>query len=168
MSEEYTSVVGIFYPPAEARARFIEVGLRRSSRRSATHLLQCPVPVVQSYFGDEQPENLVVIQGINGVDLRFPLQVWYSPTAFEASHPVNEAIWQATLGSTSRPLYGPVVVLKYRGTRRLDYADTGTRDYTTLSAYFLSDGEKETPVEQDLASDEHGVEYVWQSTFCGE
>jgi len=102
------------------------------------------------------------------VDLRFPLQVWYSPTAFETSRPVNEAIQQATLGSTSRPWYGPVVVLKYRGTRRLGYADAGTRDHVTLSAYFLSDGEKETPVEQDQASEEHGVEYVWRSTFCDE
>jgi len=78
------------------------------------------------------------MQGLNGEPLRFPLQVWYSPTMLTRGHPINRAIIHVTSGAAEKPWAGPVVVLKYNGSRRQGYMDASVNDLPALSAYFLS------------------------------
>jgi len=98
----------------------------------------CPIPLVQSHFPDGQSEGIVLTQGLNGEPLRFPLHLWYSPTALQKSSPVNRAIYHITSGAAPKAWCGTVIVLKYNGSRRQGYSDAGSNDLPALSAYFLA------------------------------
>jgi hypothetical protein len=99
----------------------------------------CPIPLLQFYFGDEQPENTVLTKGLSGQDLRFPLQLWYSPSAMQNMSPINKAVQKMTHGLGSRVWCGSVVVLKFKGSRRTAYSNAGTRELPTLKAFFMAD-----------------------------
>jgi hypothetical protein len=98
----------------------------------------CPTPLVHGFFPGGQADSVVLTQGLNGEPLRFPLHLWYSPGALAANAPINQAIVRITSGSASRPWCGPVIVLKYNGSRRQGYSDAGPNDLPALSAYFLT------------------------------
>ena len=98
----------------------------------------CPTPLVHGYFPGGQADSVVLTQGLNGEPLRFPLQLWYSPGALAANAPINQAIVRITSGSAPKPWCGPVIVLKYNGSRRQGYSDAGPNDLPALSAYFLA------------------------------
>jgi hypothetical protein len=98
----------------------------------------CPTPLIQGHFPGGQANSFILTQGLNGEPLRFPLQLWYSPGALAANGPINQAIFRITSGAAAKPWCGPVVVLKYSGSRRQGYADAGSNDLPALSAYFLA------------------------------
>jgi hypothetical protein len=98
----------------------------------------CPTPLIQGHFPGGQANSLILTQGLNGEPLRFPLQLWYSPGALAANAPINQAIFRITSGAAAKPWCGPVVVLKYSGSRRQGYSDAGPNDLPALSAYFLA------------------------------
>jgi hypothetical protein len=123
------------YFPSIERPKLITINCRLGTK--ATQAL-CPVPEVESFFEDRQAEGIVLTQGLNGEPLRFPLHLWYSPTALQRGSPVNRAIYNITSGAANRHWCGPVVVLKYNGTRRQGYTDAGSNDLPALSAYFIA------------------------------
>jgi len=98
----------------------------------------CPIPILSSHFGDAEPNSIVLTQGLNGEPLRFPLHLWYDPSLLSKGSPVNRAIFHITSGAAEKPWAGPVVVLKFNGSRRQGYSDAGSNDLPALSAYFLS------------------------------
>lgn len=98
----------------------------------------CPQPLVNVHFPDGQAESIVLTQGLNGEPLRFPLHLWYSPTALSRSAPINRAIYHITSGAALKQWCGTVVVLKFNGSRRQGYSDAGSNDLPALSAYFLA------------------------------
>ena len=95
----------------------------------------CPIPLIQEYFPGAQVDNVVITQGLNGEPLRFPLHLWYSPGALAANTPINQSIFRITSGAASKPWCGPVIVLKYNGSRRQGYTDAGSNDLPVLSSY---------------------------------
>lgn len=125
------------HPPNQCpeRPRIISVSCRPSHKPSQG---MCPIPLVQSHFPDGQSEGIVLTQGLNGEPLRFPLHLWYSPTALQKSSPVNRAIYHITSGAAPKPWCGTVIVLKFNGSRRQGYSDAGSNDLPALSAYFLA------------------------------
>ncbi|KAJ6580954.1 hypothetical protein B0H19DRAFT_1113001 [Mycena capillaripes] len=131
---EYISVSAILFLADEDRPRIITVKCRPPHRPS--HGL-CPVPLLQPYF-DAPPESVVLTQGLNGELLRFPLHVFYSPTALTKGSPINRSIYHITSGAASKPWYGNVVAFKFSGSRRQGYTEAGSNDLPALSAYFLS------------------------------
>ncbi|THU90377.1 hypothetical protein K435DRAFT_864320 [Dendrothele bispora CBS 962.96] len=137
--EAHITVTGILYPPDEARPRFVEIGLRQAPFKSAHDTPECPIPLLQPYFGDEHPQNLILAKGLNGIEIRFPLQIWYSPMAFQTMFPINRAVQHATGVPNAKPWYGPVIVLKFRSSKKAGFTDAGTRDFTALLDYFLSE-----------------------------
>ena len=98
----------------------------------------CPTPLLQDYFREGVPNTIILTQGLNGEPLRFPLHIWYCPTSLQRGSPVNRAIYRITSGTAPKPWCGPVVVLKFNGSRRQGYSDAGTNDLPALSAYFLA------------------------------
>ncbi|THU90466.1 hypothetical protein K435DRAFT_676048 [Dendrothele bispora CBS 962.96] len=137
--EEQITVVGILYSTFEDGPRFVDIGLQQAPFKSAHDAPECPIPILQHYFGGEHPDNLTLAKGLNDIEIRYPLQLWYSPAAFQTMHPMNRAIQHATNVPNAKPWYGPVIVLKFRGTRKTGYTNTGTRDFTALLSYFLSE-----------------------------
>lgn len=117
------------------RPRIISISCRPSHKPSQG---MCPIPLVQSYFPEGPPEGIVLTQGLNGEPLRFPLNLWYSPSALANSAPVNRAIYHITSGAAPKAWCGTVVVLKFNGSRRQGYSDAGSNDLPALSAYFLA------------------------------
>ncbi|KAH9074875.1 hypothetical protein EDB83DRAFT_2353955 [Lactarius deliciosus] len=98
----------------------------------------CPTPLVHGHFPGGQTGSVVLTQGLNGEPLRFPLHLWYSPGALAVNAPINQAIFRITSGAAAKPWCGPVIVLKYNGSRRQGYSDAGSNDLPALSAYFLA------------------------------
>jgi hypothetical protein len=148
---QYVSVAAILFSPeegkgtlhvqsrctyfAEERPRIIAVSCRPSHKPSQGI---CPTPLVQSHFADGQPDGIILTQGLNSEPLRFPLHVWFSPTALQKGSPVNRAIYHITSGAAAKPWCGTVIVLKFNGSRRQGYSDAGSNDLPALSAYFLA------------------------------
>jgi len=132
---QYINVSAILFSPEEERPRIISVSCRPSHKPSQG---MCPIPLVQTHFPDGQAEGIVLTQGLNGEPLRFPLHLWYSPTALQKATPVNRAIYHITSGAAAKPWCGTVVVLKFNGSRRQGYSDAGSNDLPALSAYFLA------------------------------
>lgn len=100
----------------------------------------CPMPLISEFFPDSggQPQAIVLTQGLNGEPLRFPLHIFYCPVSLQRGTPINRAIHRITSGAAARPWPGPVVVLKFNGSRRQSYSDASTNDLPALSAYFLA------------------------------
>ncbi|KAJ7095474.1 hypothetical protein C8R43DRAFT_907921 [Mycena crocata] len=131
---EYITVSAILFVADEDRPRIINVKCRPPHRPSQG---LCPVPLLQPYF-DSPPDSVVLTQGLNGELLRFPLHVFYSPTALSQASPINRSIYHITSGAAPKPWYGNVVAFKFNGSRRQGYSEAGSNDLPALSAYFLS------------------------------
>ncbi|KAG6841459.1 hypothetical protein C0991_010884 [Blastosporella zonata] len=132
---QHIEVSAILFSPEDERPKIITIRCRPSHKPSQG---MCPNPLVQPHFLDGQPEGIVLTQGLNGEPLRFPLQLWYSPSALQKAAPVNRAIFHITSGAAPKSWCGTVVVLKFNGSRRQGYADAGSNDLPALSAYFLA------------------------------
>jgi len=84
-------------------------------------------------------QGIVLKEGLNQGPLRFPLQIWYSQESITKGGPVNRAIAGITKegAHTPKAWCGPVIVLKFSGTRLEGYSDAGECELATLSAYFI-------------------------------
>jgi hypothetical protein len=98
----------------------------------------CPQPLISGHFSDGQAKGLVLKLGLSREPLRFPLHLWYSPTALSRCAPINRAIYHITSGAAAKAWCGTVVVLKFNGSRRQGYSDARSNDLPALSAYFLA------------------------------
>lgn len=117
------------------RPKIITVDCRPSPKASQG---MCPIPILDAYFEGTQVSSLVLTEGLNGEPLRFPLHLWYAPQQLQKGTPVNRSIFHITSGAAEKAWCGPVVVLKFNGSRRQGYSDAGSNDLPALSAYFLS------------------------------
>lgn len=117
------------------RPQVINVNCQMSRK---PHAGTCPTPLISEYFPDGPPQSIVLTQGLNGEPLRFPLHIFYCPVALQRNTPVNRAIYRITSGAAPRAWPGPVLVLKFNGSRRQSYSDASTNDLPALSAYFLA------------------------------
>ncbi|KAJ7915192.1 hypothetical protein B0H13DRAFT_2324566 [Mycena leptocephala] len=131
---DYISVSAIFFLADEDRPKIITVRCR-SPHRPSDGL--CPVPLLQPYF-DAPPDSIVLTQNLSGELLRFPLHVFYSPTALIKGAPISRSIHHITSGAAPKPWCGNVVALKFSGSRRQGYTEASPNDLPALSAYFLS------------------------------
>jgi len=127
-------VSAILFSPEEERPRIISVDCLPVSTKDGT----APMPLLDAYMPEGRPEGIVLTQGLSGEPLRFPLHVWYSPTALSRGKPVNRAIFHITSGAARKPWCGTVIALKFNGSRRQGYSDAGSNDLPALSAYFLA------------------------------
>lgn len=133
--QQMITVSAILFEPEEERPRIITVKCRPPQVPSQG---MCPQPQIGVHFPHEQTESIVLTQGLNGEPLRFPLHLWYSPTALSRCAPINRAIYHITSGAAAKHWCGTVVVLKFNGSRRQGYSDAGSNDLPALSAYFLA------------------------------
>lgn len=98
----------------------------------------CPVPLLTQYFPYGLPEAILLTQGLNGENLRFPLHLWYCPESHKRGSPANRSVHRITSNVARKAWCGPVVVLKFNGSRRLGYTDASSNDLPVLSAYFIN------------------------------
>lgn len=126
------AVSALLFSPEEESPRVILVDL----------LPQCPPSpntrprlAVSEYFHDEEPDEIIVYNGLCGKSLRFPLQILVSRNAGNKSAPVNRAISNIT--SSVSLWYGVVLVFRFSGTRKLDYSNASENDLPNIFAYFI-------------------------------
>lgn len=101
--------------------------------------MPCPAPIIQNYFDGYQPYAVILTKGLNGEPLRYPLHIFYCPSSLDRGSPVNNAITRITGGvQAQKPWCGPVLVMKFNGSRCQGYSDANSCDFTALSAYFLA------------------------------
>jgi hypothetical protein len=72
----------------------------------------CPQPLVSGHFAVDQAESIVLTQSLNEEPLRFPLHLWYSPTALSHCATISRAIYHITSGAAAKAWCGTVLVLK--------------------------------------------------------
>ncbi|KIJ55628.1 hypothetical protein M422DRAFT_151123 [Sphaerobolus stellatus SS14] len=130
------SVTAIYFPIQEEKPRLVTVECMPPVDMS---LGPCPNPLIQALFPNSSGRlgSLTLTQGLNQEPLRFPLQVWYDSETLSRGSPVNRSIFRITSGQAPRPWSGPVVVLKFSGSRRQSYTEASLNDLPALSAYFL-------------------------------
>ncbi|PSS36942.1 hypothetical protein PHLCEN_2v1218 [Hermanssonia centrifuga] len=133
--EQLITVTAMFFSPEEDRSQIISV---QCCPRGTVSQGICPTPLVQNYFAESVPNTIILTQGLNGEALRYPLHIWYCPIALQRGSPVNRGINRITSSAAGKPWCGPVIVLKFNGSRRHGYTDAGSNDLPALSAYFLS------------------------------
>ena len=93
-------------------------------------------PLVEDNFPDQYCRSKLLTRGVNGDILIHPLQIWYSPSAFQSGSPVNRAIYNMTSGRAARLWCGAAVVLKFTNTQCRSYTGAGLNDVPALSAFF--------------------------------
>ncbi|TDL24004.1 hypothetical protein BD410DRAFT_746042 [Rickenella mellea] len=132
---EIIAVSAILFVPNQERPQIVSVNCQptRSAQPGS-----CPSPMIRDFFLESQPQSIVLTQGLNSEPLRFPLHLFYCPISLSRGSPVNRAIYRITSGAAAKAWSGPVLVLKFNGSRRQNYSDAGTNDLPALSAYFLA------------------------------
>jgi len=133
------SVTAIYFPVGEEKPRLITVNCIPPSDMSVG---PCPRPQIEEWFDSGRCSALTLTQGLNQETLRFPLQLWYDTEAVSRNGPVNRSIFRITSGQAQHAWSGPVVVLKFSGSRRQSYTEASLNDLPALSAYFLGYGTK--------------------------
>ncbi|KAH6916263.1 hypothetical protein BKA70DRAFT_482993 [Coprinopsis sp. MPI-PUGE-AT-0042] len=131
---ELITVSGIFFHPQEEKPQLIQVKCRPSLKPSQGG---CPTPLLQQYFPGGSMENLILSHGLNGETLRFPLSIWYCPTSVNSGSSPNRAIQNITGRAARKAWCGPVVALKFNGSRRQGFTAAGGNDLPALSTYFM-------------------------------
>lgn len=139
---------GILFSPEEGMARptpFAPTPSDRTSEWLWIIVVQCrqpqgpvygfPQPVIS--FPDRQPETIIVMHGLNGRQLHYLLQLWYSPTASSRGWPINRPIYHMPVGSEAKQWHGIVVVLKFSRPRRRGYSHASLNDLPDHAAYFV-------------------------------
>ncbi|KAA1468911.1 hypothetical protein DENSPDRAFT_857606 [Dentipellis sp. KUC8613] len=129
------TVSAILFAPEDDRPRIVPVDCQPTQSPSQGI---CPSPLIQNMFPSGQANSVVLTQGLNGEPLRFPLHLFYCPISLSSGSPINRAIYRITSGAAAKAWSGPVVVLKFNGSRRQGYSDAGSNDLPALSAYFLA------------------------------
>ena len=99
---------------------------------------ELPTPLLDFWFSGGAPGTIILRAGLNGERLRFPLHIWYCSTSLQVGSPVNRAIGRITGGMAHKAWCGPVVVLKFNGSRCQQYCNVSLNDLGVLSAYFLN------------------------------
>ncbi|KAG1833225.1 hypothetical protein DFJ58DRAFT_670959, partial [Suillus subalutaceus] len=79
----------VLFSPKEERPNIITVKCHLSKVPSQG---MRPQPLVSGHFSDGQVESIVLTQGFNGEPLRYPLHLWYLPTAPSPCAHNNRAI----------------------------------------------------------------------------
>jgi len=135
MVPQLVTVTGLLFSPEQERPHVVTVHCQPAQLPQQG---VCPTPLVQDFFTDSQPQSVVLTQGLNGDSLRFPLHLFYCPISLARGAPVNRAIYRITSGAAPKAWCGPVLVLKFNGSRKQGYSDASTNDLPALSAYFLN------------------------------
>jgi len=135
LKPQLVTVTGLFFPPEQERPQVVTVHCQPAQMPQQG---VCPTPLVQDFFMDAPPQSVVLTQGLNGDSLRFPLHLFYCPVSLARGQPPNRAINRITSGAARKPWTGPVLVLKFNGSRKQGYSDASTNDLPALSAYFLN------------------------------
>ena len=78
----------------------------------------------------------IVTRGLTNNMLRQPLQIFWCPYAAQCGTPINEGIRQLVQQPNAKTWAGPVVVLKFKGTRREGYVDISETDLPTIAHCF--------------------------------
>ncbi len=106
-------------------------GIHTSDGRDGRH-----TPCLRGFFGGEVPGEVVLNAGVGGYGIRYPLSIWFSPTAVERRVEENRAA-PHVVGANGQlcPWYGVIVMLKYGGRRCTTFIDITRRDLMVLSAF---------------------------------
>ncbi|KAF8603056.1 hypothetical protein BDV93DRAFT_523638 [Ceratobasidium sp. AG-I] len=127
----------IIFPYNELRPRIVHVECLAYIEPASSLMNWTPRVREHMQVGPQDTIGSLTIEtGISeGAPLRYPLQVFFSrggPT----SNVVNQAVYSLSKGQASQS-GGPIVVLKYSGTRRQGYIDASFNDLPTLVSYFI-------------------------------
>ncbi|KAF8605846.1 hypothetical protein BDV93DRAFT_521207 [Ceratobasidium sp. AG-I] len=127
---------GMIFPVDSDRPRLIQVTVLGVVHESGVIDWQ---PVLSQLLGADPSEiaSLPVSSGVGGEPLRFPLQVFFRSNFLTDGSRSNYSIDSLTHGKSRHDWRGPVVALKYSGSRLSSYTNITMSDLPPL-VYFLT------------------------------
>lgn len=126
---------GMVFPVDSERPKLIQVNLLGMVHEGGVVDWQ---PVLAPILGaDAEIASMIVSTGVGGEALRFPLQVFFRSNFLTDGSRSNRAIESLTHGKSRHDWRGPIVALKYSGTRLSSYTNITMSDLPSL-VYFLT------------------------------
>ncbi|KAI0713800.1 hypothetical protein C8Q76DRAFT_620065 [Earliella scabrosa] len=122
---------GYIFWPSEGMSNVCDV------KFDSTNATERPVPLLNPIFRTGAPSELVLTNGLQEIELRYPLSIWYCPLSFEQKIDRNKAVSGIVKNCEHSVWYGAIVVLKYGGRSQTAFVDVQETDLVTLSAYFM-------------------------------
>lgn len=126
----------MIFPVDSDRPRLIQVNVLGVVHESGVIDWQ---PVLSQLLGADASEiaSLPVSSGVGGEPLRFPLQVFFRSNFLSDGSRPNYSIDSLTHGKSRHDWRGPIVALKYSGSRLSSYTNITMSDLPPL-VYFLT------------------------------
>jgi hypothetical protein len=125
----------MLFPIDGERPKLIPVNLRGMVHEGGVVDWQ---PVLDAVLGpDAQVASMIISTGVGGEALRFPLQVFFRSNFLSDGSRINRSVEALTYGKARHSWRGPIVALKYSGTRLSGYTNITMSDLPAL-VYFLT------------------------------
>ncbi|KAG9128140.1 hypothetical protein FRC07_004482 [Ceratobasidium sp. 392] len=126
---------GMLFPVDSDRPRLIQINILGVVHQSGVIDWQ---PVLSQLLGDDTDvASLPVSTGVGGEALRFPLQVFFRANFLTDGSRTNHSIDSLTYGKSRHEWRGPVIALKYSGSRLSSYTNITMSDLPPL-VYYLT------------------------------
>ncbi|KAI0713922.1 kinase-like domain-containing protein [Earliella scabrosa] len=131
------TVVGMLADPDHDNIRFIDVRLLRSN--FSINRVVCPIPLLFEFFR-YACASIPLNCGADGHPLLSPYDIYYCTHSFASGRNPNRAIALLTKGAAPQPPQwpGPVIVLKYCDTTRMNFTNFHSSDLANIRAYFAN------------------------------
>ncbi|KAG9087539.1 hypothetical protein FRC07_012793, partial [Ceratobasidium sp. 392] len=129
------TVQAMVFPVDQERPRMIPVTLRGTEQANG---VMDWVPKLNGIVGHEQEvTSMIITKGVGGETLRFPLHVFFRTHFLTDGSRTNASVHALTHGQSQYQWKGPVVALKFTGTRQSAYTNIAMSDLPPL-VYFLT------------------------------
>lgn len=126
---------GMLFPVDSDRPRLIQINILGVVHQSGVIDWQ---PLLSQLLGaDTDLASMPVSTGVGGEPLRFPLQVFFRANFLTDGSRTNQSINALTYGKSRHEWRGPVIALKYSGSRLSSYTNITMSDLPPL-VYYLT------------------------------
>ncbi|KAF9530125.1 hypothetical protein CPB83DRAFT_851604 [Crepidotus variabilis] len=126
-------VQALWFPPNEESFVNVNVVCNILKGEKPTSL-----PVLDRFLPASDMAFVTLSTGLNGLTLRCPLQIWYSPAMLRQGVPANRSIGKITHGMAERSWPGTVLVLKFAGKTMKEHVDVDTaNDLPAVVDFFI-------------------------------
>ncbi|CEL61689.1 hypothetical protein RSOLAG1IB_04439 [Rhizoctonia solani AG-1 IB] len=129
------TVQAMMFPVDGERPKLVPVTLRGHELPNGTVDWS---PRLQSVVGHEsEVSSMIITKGIGGETLRFPLHIFFRTHFLTDGSRTNNSVYGLTHGQANYQWKGPIVALKFTGTRQSAYTSISMSDLPPL-VYFMT------------------------------
>ncbi|GAB1518388.1 DNA-directed RNA polymerase III complex subunit Rpc25 [Rhizoctonia solani] len=142
---------GMVFPVDGERPKLIPVNLLGMVHEGGVVDWQ---PVLAPILGaDAEIASMIISTGVGGEPLRFPLQVFFRSNFLADGSRRNHTVESLTYGKARHDWKGPIVALKYSGTRLSGYANITMADLPSLDNVSVAPSQFSSPAHVAITNE---------------